>query len=32
MKSIFRKLLAELGIRTEDVECNLIGEICNFAT
>ena len=28
--SIFQKLLTELGIRTEDVECNLMGEICNF--
>ena len=29
--SIFRKLLTELGIRTEDAECNLMGERCNFA-
>ena len=29
--SIIRKLLTELGIRTEDAECKLIGEICNFA-
>ena len=29
--SISRKLLKELGIRTEDSECNLMGEICNFA-
>ena len=28
--SIFRKLLTELGIRTEDAECNLMDEICNF--
>ena len=28
--SIFRKLLTELGIRTEVAECKLIGEICNF--
>ena len=30
--SISRKLLTELGIRTEDAECNIMGEICNFAT
>ena len=29
--SILRKLLTELGIRTEDVECSLMGEMCNFA-
>ena len=29
--SIFQKLLTELGLRTEDAECNLMGEICNFA-
>ena len=29
--SIFRKLLTELGIRTEDAKCNLLGKICNFA-
>ena len=29
--SIFRKLLTELGIGTEDAECDLMGEICNFA-
>ena len=28
--SISRKLLTELGIRTEDAECKLMGEICNF--
>ena len=28
---IFRKLLTELGIRTNDTECNLMREICNFA-
>ena len=26
--SISRKLLTELGIRTEDNECKLMGEIC----
>ena len=31
VRSIFRKLLTELGIRTEDAECNLMGEMCNFA-
>ena len=29
--SIFRKSLTELGIRTGDAECNLMGEMCNFA-
>ena len=29
--SIFRKLLTELGIRTEDTECNLMGKMFNFA-
>ena len=29
--SKFRKLLTELGIQLEDAECNLMGEICNFA-
>ena len=29
--SISRKLLTELGIPTEDAECNLMEEICNFA-
>ena len=29
--SMLRKLLAELGIRTEDAECNLMGEKFNFA-
>ena len=29
--SMFRKLLTELGIRTKDAECNLMGEMCNFA-
>ena len=29
--SIFRKLLTELGIQTEDAQCNLMGEMCNFA-
>ena len=29
--SIFLKLLTELGIQTEDAECNMIGETCNFA-
>ena len=29
--SIFRKLLTELGKLPEDVECNLMGEICNLA-
>ena len=28
--SISRKLFTELGIRTEDAECKLIGDICNF--
>ena len=28
--TIFRKLLTELGIRTEDTECNLMGEMCHF--
>ena len=28
--SIFRKLLTELGIRTEGDEFNIMGEICNF--
>ena len=28
--SISRGLLTELGIRTEDVECKLMGDICNF--
>ena len=28
--SISRKLLTELGIRTEDAECKLIGDKCNF--
>ena len=30
--SIFRKLLTRLGIRTEDGECNLMGEMFNIAT
>ena len=29
--SMFQKFLIDLGIRTEDAECNLIGEMCNFA-
>ena len=29
--SIFRNLFTELGIQTEDVKCNLMGEMCNFA-
>ena len=29
--SIFQKLLTELGIQTEDAECHLMEEICNFA-
>ena len=29
--SIFRKFVTELGIRTEDVKCNLMGEMYNFA-
>ena len=29
--SIFQKLLTELGIRTADAECHLMGEMCNFA-
>ena len=29
--SIFRKLLTSLGIRIEDAECNLMGEMSNFA-
>ena len=29
--SMFQNLLTELGIRTEDAECNLMGEIFNFA-
>ena len=28
---MFRKLFAVLRIRTEDTECNLMGEMCNFA-
>ena len=28
--SISGKLLTELGIRTEDAECKLMGDICNF--
>ena len=28
--SISRKLLTELGIRTEDAECKLMGYKCNF--
>ena len=28
--SISRKLLTELGIRTEDAECKLMGDIYNF--
>ena len=28
--SISRKLLTELGIRTEDAECKLMGDKCNF--
>ena len=30
--SISRKLLTELGIRTENAKCCLMGEICNFAS
>ena len=29
--SLFRKLLTEQGVRTEDAECNLLGEMCDFA-
>ena len=29
--SMFRKLLKELGIQTEDAKCNLIVEMSNFA-
>ena len=28
--SISRKSLTELGIRTEDAECKLMGDKCNF--
>ena len=28
--SISLKLLLELGLRTEDAECKLMGKICNF--
>ena len=28
--SLSRKLLTELGIRTEDAECELMGDKCNF--
>ena len=28
--SIFGKLLTELGIRLEDAECNLVGEMLNL--
>ena len=28
--SISRKLLTELGILTEDAECKLMGDKCNF--
>ena len=28
--SISQKLLTELGIRTEDAECKLMGDKCNF--
>ena len=28
--SISRKLLTELGIRTKDAECKLMGDKCNF--
>ena len=28
--SISRKLLTELGIRTDDAECKLMGDKCNF--
>ena len=28
--SLSRKLLTELGIRTEDAECKLMGDKCNF--
>ena len=31
VESIFRKLLTEVGILTEDAKCNMMGEICNFA-
>ena len=30
VRSISRKLLTELGIRTEDAECKLMGDKCNF--
>ena len=29
--SIFQNSLIELGIQTEDAECNLMGEMCSFA-
>ena len=28
--SISQKLLTELGVRTEDAECKLMGDKCNF--
>ena len=28
--SIFRKLLTEIGIRTNDAKCNLMEVMCNF--
>ena len=30
VRSISRKLFTELGIRTEDAECKLMGDKCNF--
>ena len=30
VESIFSKLLTEIGIQTDDAECSLMGEICNF--
>ena len=30
VRSISRKLLTELGIQTEDAECKLMGDKCNF--
>ena len=30
VESIFRKFVTELGIRTEDAKCNLMGEMFSF--
>ena len=32
VENIFQKLLIEIAIQTEDAECNLMGEMFNFAT